>query len=139
LFKDIGKPLYDHFLEKAKETNIPFEQLNIQPEHVHALIDLPPNRCLSDIVRIIKGESTHWINKNKLLKNRFGWQRGYGAYSVSATKLKTVKSYIQNLTEHHKRKTFTDEYEEWKKTYGIYDDQINLSQSQLKRTDSVML
>ena len=100
LFKDVAKPLYDHFLEKVEETDVPFELLNIQPEHVHALIDLPPNRCLSDIMQIMKGESSHWINKNKLLKNHFGWQRGYGAYSVSASQLKSVKAYIQNQTEH---------------------------------------
>ena len=70
----------------------------------------------------MKGESAHWINKNKLVKNHFGWQRGYGAYSVSASQLKSVKAYIQNQTEHHKHKTFTEEYEEWKKTYGIFDD-----------------
>jgi hypothetical protein len=56
------------------------------------------------------------------LKTKFSWQRGYGAYSVSASLLQKVKNYIKNQTEHHKRKTFTDEYNEWKKEYGIFDD-----------------
>ena len=122
LFKDAGRPLYEHLLKKAAEGKIVFEQLNIQPEHIHGLIDLPPDKCLSDFVKSIKGESAHWINENKLISGHFNWQRGYGAYSVSASQLKTVKSYIQNQTEHHKRKTFTEEYEEWKHEYGIFDD-----------------
>jgi len=123
LFKDIGKELYQHLLTRAKnEICIPFEQLNIQPEHIHGLIDLPSNICLSDFMKKIKGESAHWINENHLIKKHFNWQRGYGGYSTSASQLQTVKRYIQNQTEHHKVKTFAEEYEEWKKEYGIFDD-----------------
>jgi len=123
LFKDVGKELYQHLLTKAKnDLNIPFEQLNIQPEHVHGLIDLPSDKCISDFMKKIKGESAHWLNKTDLISRHFQWQRGYGAYSVSASQLQTVKRYIQNQTEHHKHKIFAEEYEEWKKEYGIFDD-----------------
>ncbi len=122
LFKKTGRQVFDFLLNKSKEINIPFEQLNIQPEHVHELIDLPTNICLADFMQTIKGSSSHWINENKILKAKFSWQRGYGAYSVSASQLQAVKTYIQNQSEHHKRKTFTEEYNEWKEEYGIFDD-----------------
>ncbi len=122
LFKKTGRQVFDFLLNKSKEINIPFEQLNIQPEHVHELIDLPTNICLADFMQTIKGSSSYWINENKILKAKFSWQRGYGAYSVSASQLQAVKTYIQNQSEHHKRKTFTEEYNEWKEEYGIFDD-----------------
>ena len=122
LFKEQGKQLYDFLMNKSKTLNIEFEQLNIQPEHVHALIDLPTNILFCDFMQSIKGSSSHWINENKILKAKFSWQRGYGAYSVSASQLQKVKNYIKNQTEYHKRKTFIEEYNEWKEEYGIFDD-----------------
>ena len=122
LFKHAGQPLYEHLLKKAKELAIVFERLNIQPEHIHGVIDLPTHTCLADFMQKIKGESAHWINQQQLIPGHFSWQRGYGAYSVSASQIDTVKLYIQNQTEHHKRKTFAEEYDEWKQRYGILDD-----------------
>jgi len=122
LFKEAGKQLYNFLMGKSKDLNIEFEQLNIQPEHLHALIDLPTNVLLCDFMQNIKGSSSYYINDNKILKTKFSWQRGYGAYSVSASQLQKVKNYIKNQSEHHKRKTFTEEYNEWKKEYGIFDD-----------------
>jgi REP element-mobilizing transposase RayT len=114
--------LKDFFLEKAKEMNTPVISVNVQPEHNHLLIDLPSNLCLADFVQKIKGASSHWINEQKLINAKFSWQRGYGAFSVSASQLEVVKKYIQNQDEHHKRKTFEEEYQEWKESYGFFDD-----------------
>ena len=123
LFAGVGQQLYNHLLMQAKdEIHVPFEQLNIQPEHIHGLIDLPTDICLADFMKKIKGESSHWINQNKLIGEHFSWQRGFGAYSVSASQLIIVKPYIQNQSQHHKRKTFTEEYNDWKQQYGIIDD-----------------
>lgn len=121
--EEIGSKLYHHILFKAKnDLGVPFEILNIQPEHIHALIDLPTNIMLADFVKKIKGESSHWLNKGGLINSKFNWQRGFGAYSVSASQLDIVKRYIKNQREHHKKRSFFDEYEEWKKEYGIYED-----------------
>ena len=114
--------LKDFFLEKAKEMNTLVISVNVQPEHNHLLIDLPSNLCLADFVQKIKGASTHWINEQKLINTKFSWQRGYGAFSVSASQLEVVKKYIQNQDEHHRKKTFEEEYREWKESYGFYDD-----------------
>ena len=122
LFKHAGQPLYQHLLAQSEAIGVVFERLNIQPEHVHGLIDLPANLCLGDFMSQIKGESAHWLNQQGLLPGHFGWQRGYGAYSVSASQFDVVRAYIQNQTAHHERHTFAQEYEEWKRRYGICDE-----------------
>ena len=121
LFKDNGRELFDFLIDKAKENQIAFERLNIQPEHIHGLIDLPTDRALKDFMHIVKGSSSYWLNQNTF-QSHFSWQRGYGAYSVSASQLEKVKRYIDNQSEHHKRESFKEEYDRWKKEYGIFDD-----------------
>jgi len=122
LFKEAGEPLYQHLLEKSEEFGIPLQRLNIQPEHVHGLIDLPSDRCVADFMKHMKGESAHWFNQQHIVTGHFAWQRGYGAYSVSASQFDVVKNYIQNQTRHHQRHTFADEYDDWKRRYGVFDD-----------------
>ena len=122
LFKKVARELHIHFIEKANELIIPFEEIRIQPEHIHGLINLPADKCLSEFIQKIKGESAHWINQGHLMGAKFEWQRGYGAFSVSATQYKIVKNYIKNQEAHHKRKSFQEEYDEWRKEYGIFDD-----------------
>ena len=114
--------LKDFIIKKSKENECPVLALNIQPEHIHLLIDLPSNQCLSDFVQSLKGSSSHWLNEQKFVKGKFSWQRGYGAFSVSASQLDVVKDYIRNQDEHHRRKTFEEEYNEWKRNYGFIDD-----------------
>ena len=87
LFPDMAVQVFNFMIKKAVEINVPLEQLNIQPEHVHALVDLPSNICLSDYVQKIKGASSHWINSEQIIRSKFAWQRGFGAYSVSASQL----------------------------------------------------
>ena len=122
LFNETAIQAHKHLLQKANDLKISFEELRIQPEHIHGLINLPANKCLSDFVQNVKGESIHWINQNNLIKGKFEWQRGYGAFSVSASQIDVVKKYIQNQEEHHKRKTFKEEYDEWLEKYGIFND-----------------
>lgn len=114
--------LKDYFLEKSVELNTPILSVSVQPEHIHLLIDLPANLCLSDYVQKVKGASSHWVNQQILVEGKFSWQRGYGAFSVSSSQLELVKKYISNQDEHHKKSSFEEEYQEWKKSYGFYDD-----------------
>lgn len=120
--KELGKKLFNHFISKAKEEKIHIEKLHIRPEHVHMLIELPSTKPIDTVVRLIKGESSFWVNDNKLMSVKFKWQRGYGAFSVSASQLNIVKKYIANQDEHHRVKTFEEEYDDWQKKYGILND-----------------
>jgi len=111
--------LFNHLIDLAKELSIHSERLNVQPDHIHILIILPADKTLADIAKRFKGESSRFINENDLIQGRFRWQRGYGAFSVSASQLDKVKKYIENQDEHHRIKTFTEEYNEWLKQYKI--------------------
>ena len=92
-------------------------------DHVHILATLPKTMALSDFVRTMKAESSRWIKGMDMYYRAFAWQEGYGAFSVSATKTGTVKAYIGNQQEHHRTRTFREEYEEFLKAYNMeYDE-----------------
>ena len=71
---------------------------------------LPAELGVAKVVKSLKGESSRWINEQNLAGGRFQWQRGYGAFSVSASQLAKVKTYVENQDEHHAKKTFAEEY-----------------------------
>lgn len=70
-------------------------------------------------MQLIKGESSFWINKDKLCKGRFEWQEEYFVVSVSEGAVQWLRNYIKNQEEHHKRRTFNEEYEEFMEKYGF--------------------
>jgi len=88
-------------------------------DHTHKLIDLPTNLTIEQVVQLLKGSSSHWINQNRLVKGRFAWGRGYGAFSVSHSDIGRVANYIARQEEHHRRRTFAEEYEIFVKRYGL--------------------
>ena len=79
-------------------------------DHVHAFFELPVGTAVSDQMRLVKANSSKWINDSKLVKGRFSWQEGYGAFSYSRSQRDSVIKYIINQEEHHKKKTFREEY-----------------------------
>jgi REP element-mobilizing transposase RayT len=88
-------------------------------DHTHTLIDLPTNLTIEQVVQLLKGSSSHWINEQKMLRGRFAWGRGYGAFSVSHSDVDRVAKYIAGQEEHHRRTTFPQEYELFVKRYGL--------------------
>jgi REP element-mobilizing transposase RayT len=97
--------------------------VNGAPDHIHALIGLRPSAAISSLVRDIKNNSTNFINENKLVYGKFSWQEGYGAFSYSHSQIRTIYEYILNQEEHHKRKTFREEYLDFLKKFEIeYND-----------------
>jgi putative transposase len=98
--------------------------INGMPDHLHILFGLRPSQSISDLMQDIKGGSSKWINEKKLIRGKFSWQEGYGAFSYSKTELSNVIRYINNQTIHHKRKTFSEEYLELLREFEIdYNDQ----------------
>ena len=71
---------------------------------------LNPKNSISKMINDIKGESSHWINEQKLLKAKFTWQRGFGVFSVSESNIDDVRNYILNQVEHHRKISFTEEW-----------------------------
>ena len=80
------------------------------PDHVHILVSIGPTILISDLVRDIKAGSSKFINDNKWINGKFNWQEGYGAFSYSKSSVDSVVKYILNQEEHHKKKTFRNEY-----------------------------
>ena len=89
------------------------------PEHIHILLGLNPNQSVAEIVRLIKANSSKWINDKKLIPFKFSWQEGYGAFSYSRSHLDRVVNYILNQPKHHRKKTFREEYIEFLQKYDV--------------------
>jgi len=97
--------------------------VNGYKDHVHVFFEMQPSKSLSDIVRIVKSNSSKWINEHNLLNGKFEWQTGYGAFTYSRSQRSTVIQYIMKQAGHHSKKSFRDEYLELLKSYEIeYDD-----------------
>ena len=91
--------------------------------HVHILTSLPKTKSLSDFVRIIKTESSLWMKNIDQYYDKFSWQDGYGAFSISPNQINRTINYIRNQKEHHKTMTFQSEYKSFLDGYGIkYDE-----------------
>jgi REP element-mobilizing transposase RayT len=84
--------------------------INSAYDHIHILIGLNPNQSISELMRLVKSDSSEWINKNNLTPRKFQWQEGYGAFSHSKSQTDAVVKYILNQKEHHKKGSFRDEY-----------------------------
>ncbi len=93
--------------------------INGVPNHIHILLGTKPNCNLSDLVRDIKANSSRWINEKGLIDGKFEWQSGFGAFTVSQTHKDVVINYIKNQKEHHRIKTFKEEYIEILRSYEI--------------------
>lgn len=105
--------VWKHIKENASHKGIYLDMVNGYSDHCHCLISLGSNQSIDKIVQLLKGESSYWINKNKLTREKFFWQDEYFAVSVSESKILTVRNYIKNQEVHHKNKTFTEEYQEF--------------------------
>jgi putative transposase len=93
--------------------------INGMPDHIHFVIGMKPSCCLSDLVREIKKSSNEFINEKKLADYKFNWQEGYGAFSYSHSALDNVIKYVLNQKEHHRKKTFKEEYLSFLKKFEI--------------------
>jgi REP element-mobilizing transposase RayT len=103
----------------ARKNGIHMKINFVNTDHVHTLIDLPTNLTIEHVVKLLKGASSHWINEQDLLAGRFAWGRGYGAFSVSQSGVDGVCAYIAGQAEHHRLKSFTEEYERFVKVYRL--------------------
>jgi len=98
--------------------------VNGYKDHVHMFFEMTPSKSLSDIVRIVKTNSSKWINENGFIAGKFSWQEGYGGFAYSRSHRDAVIKYIINQEEHHQKQTFREEYLNTLKSFEIsYDEQ----------------
>jgi putative transposase len=121
LTKEIRGIVFMHILENAREKGIYIDFIGGYSDHIHCLISLDNDQPISKTIQLIKGESSFWINKNKLTKHKFEWQTDYYGVSVNLRALNKVREYIKNQEKHHQKLSFQQEYKQFRDTIGFED------------------
>lgn len=117
--KELKPKLIAHIKENGKTKDIYIDTINCVSDHIHIIISLKGDQSISKLAMLIKGESSYWVNNNKLSKLKFEWQDEFIAVSVSESNLEKVRAYINNQEEHHRVKSFEEEYKLFVKKYGF--------------------
>jgi REP element-mobilizing transposase RayT len=115
----IEKQVQDYIRDELIDLGCPVRIINSMPDHVHALFLLNPQKSISEVIKQAKGSSSHSINGVDLMLEKFAWQTGYAAYSVSESQVEKVYHYIKNQKQHHLKKSFQEEFDEYIKLYGL--------------------
>lgn len=109
----------DHIRQNARAKGIFIDRLNGHVDHLHCLMGLNADMSISKAMQLIKGESAFWINKQGLIRSKFEWADDYFAVSISESILEKVRRYIDSQEEHHRKKTFQQEYDEFMASYDL--------------------
>ena len=111
--------LYKYITGIVKKNGHRLFAINGTNDHLHSLISMTPNQSLSELMQIIKSNTSKWINESKFTLGRFEWQEGFGGFTYSKSQIPAVVKYIENQKEHHKKTSFLDEYRKFLKLYEI--------------------
>jgi REP element-mobilizing transposase RayT len=109
----------EHITQNAISKGIYIKILNGSKEHLHCLLSLDPEKSLSYVMQLIKGEASFWINRNRLTKYKFEWAEEYYAVSVSESDVSGVIKYIESQEEHHRKKSWEEECSDFMTKYGF--------------------
>lgn len=119
LTEEKRKLLFSHIRENARSKDIYIDTLGGYTDHVHCLVSLGKDQSISKVVMLIKGESSYWANKESLVKSKFEWAADYFAASVSESAVEKVRAYINQQEAHHRKITFTEEYDKLMSSHGF--------------------
>ncbi len=97
--------------------------INSMPDHLHMFFGMRPHQSISDLLKIVKGDSSEWINSQKITPFQFRWQGGYGAFSYEKTQVHRIATYIENQELHHQKKSFLEEYRELLTEFAVDFDE----------------
>ena len=119
LNRTVAKRLSRYLGDYAKTKSIYMKINHVNADHVHALVDLPTGVSIEDLVQLLKGSSSHWVNENNLVRGKFAWGRGYGVFSVSQSNVDQVVAYISGQHEHHRVRSFAEEFREFAERHRL--------------------
>ena len=119
---DLESRLWPYIGGIARENRIKALAIGGTTDHIHSLLSLPSTLSVAKALQLIKGGSSKWVHDNFPKRNHFGWQEGYGAFSVSVSQLNRTISYINGQEEHHRRKSFQEELLEFLVKHNIEYD-----------------
>jgi REP element-mobilizing transposase RayT len=117
--EEIEPELHAYMAGIFKNNDSPALKINSVPDHIHILFRLSKNYALAKVVEGAKKQTSKWLKTKGI--NKFTWQIGYGAFSVSSSKVNAVTKYIANQKNHHKVKTYREEIEEFIKEYDVFE------------------
>ena len=122
---DLAPRLYEYMGGVARNVGSMLVAIGGMPDHVHLLASLGRRPDVADLVRDVKSNSSRWVHESFPDRARFGWQAGYGAFTVSASQIARVKKYIARQEEHHRHRTFQQEYLAFLRVHEIaWDDRF---------------
>ncbi len=116
---ELKSKVISHIKENAKKKTIYLDFINGDVDHIHTLISLKSDQTIAKVAHLLKGESSFWVNQNHLMANEFAWQEEYIAVSISHSAVNKVRDYIKNQEEHHRKKSFSEEFQEFIDKYGF--------------------
>ena len=124
LILDSVRPrLHTYMAGILRDLGSPAIEINTEPDHAHILFLLSRTLSLADTVKELKRGSSIWLKEIDPSLKEFHWQTGYGAFSVSVSRLNDVQKYVQNQREHHRKELYQDEFRRWLKAYEVeYDE-----------------
>lgn len=121
---ELQERLWSYMGGIARENGMKAIAIGGVEDHVHMLISLPPTLPVAKAIQLIKGGSSRWVHDTFPKHKHFKWQEGYGAFSVSVSQVDKTIAYIKGQKEHHRKKTFQEEYIVFLRKHGIeYDEQ----------------
>ena len=127
LSKEIRDRLFPYLGGVARKNGTTALEIGGVADHVHLLLSIPAALALSKVAQLIKGGSSHWLKETFANLNAFAWQDGYAAFTVSRSQIDDVRAYIRTQAEHHRTKTFAEEYRAFLARHHIqYDERYLL-------------
>jgi REP element-mobilizing transposase RayT len=121
--RDFKDDLYSYMGGIIRGENGSLIEIGGRADHVHILARMKSEPSVAVLIKTVKSKSSKWVNERSDFQGRFGWQTGYGAFTVSPSQLQKVREYIRNQQEHHRGRTFQEEYIELLKRHGIEFDE----------------
>ena len=115
--------LYKYITGIIKDYDHKVLAVNGMPDHIHIFFGMRPTQSLSDLMQIVKASSSKWINEHSFTPKKFNWQEGYGGFSYSKSHVERVINYVRNQENHHRIKSFREEYKETLDAFGIPFDE----------------
>ncbi|MEM9556655.1 MAG: IS200/IS605 family transposase [Acidobacteriota bacterium] len=122
--EDLREPLFRYIGSIVLKHRGILLEIGGMPDHLHCLVKCPPSLAMSSMLRAIKSDSSAWVSRRHP-DRFFAWQRGYGAFTVSASQVEVVRRYIRNQEAHHGQWSFEEEYLQMLERHGVeYDERF---------------